>query len=60
MCVRLCRREYGKMVGLYLGPKRTVILNDYDLINEAFFRDDFVGRPAFLAGFDLLQGAPET
>ena len=63
--VELClsifdRKEYGKMVGMYFGSKRAVIINDYDLINEAFTRDEFVGRPSFMAGADKIQGLPES
>ncbi len=41
--------RYGDIVGLQLGPDRTVILSSTDLINEAMFRDEFSDRPAFKA-----------
>ena len=39
------RAKYGKLTGLYLGPLRTVVINDYDLMVEAFSRDEFAARP---------------
>lgn len=37
---------YGsKLIGLYLGPLPTVIVNDYDTVKEVLGRADFDGRP---------------
>jgi hypothetical protein len=38
-------KKYGKIVGLNLGGVPTVSIADYDLIQEAFDKDDFSGRP---------------
>ena len=39
------RKQYGPIVGFYLGGQRCILLNDFDLINEAFKDDRFCGRP---------------
>ncbi len=43
---RLVNR-YGRIVGLKIGSQRAVLLASYDLILEAFGREEFSGRPAF-------------
>ena len=47
------RKQYGPIVGFYLGDQRCVLLNDFDLINEAFKDDRFCGRPKQLR--DVFQ-----
>ena len=47
--------KYGKMIGLYFGPTPTVIIDDFDLITEAFSKDDFTDRP-FFQGNDIFRG----
>ena len=42
------RAQYGDIVGFSLGPQRCVLINDFDLLNEAFKDDRFTGRPAHL------------
>nr|AIL94130.1 cytochrome P450 CYP3032C1 [Tigriopus japonicus] len=44
------RGEYGDIFGLFLGSSRTIILNDFDSIQESGFHEDFMDRPKFLAG----------
>lgn len=44
------RGEYGDIFGLFLGPSRTIILNDFDSIQESGFHEDFMDRPRFLPG----------
>ena len=39
------RELYGPIVGFHLGEQRCVLLNDFDLVNEAFKDDRFCGRP---------------
>ena len=39
------KEKYGKMVGLWMGPRRAVIINDYKLIVEAGQRDELIYRP---------------
>ena len=50
------REEFGPAVGLYLGPQRTVVLNDFDLIQEAFQKDEFQDRLYIKAVFAQLPG----
>ncbi|TRY72026.1 hypothetical protein TCAL_09973 [Tigriopus californicus] len=44
------RGKYGDIFGLFLGPSRVVVLNDFDSIQESGFHDDFLDRPSFLPG----------
>lgn len=44
------------MVGFYLGPQRTVILNTADLINEAMGMDDLADRPQ-LPSLETVRGS---
>ncbi|TRY63592.1 hypothetical protein TCAL_08284 [Tigriopus californicus] len=44
------RGKYGDIFGLFLGPSRIVVLNDFDSIQESGFHDDFSDRPKFLPG----------
>lgn len=46
------------MVGLYMGPFRTVYLNDYDLICEAFNADTVVNRPDY-DGVRYMRGGQQ-
>jgi len=39
--------RYGPVIGYYSGMNRTVVLSDYDVITEAFTRDDLSDRPCF-------------
>ena len=39
------RKKYGPIVGFYLGEQRCVLINDFDMLNEAFKDDRFCGRP---------------
>lgn len=38
-------REYGPIYQLYFGPKRVIIISDYNLVREAFRQPVFSGRP---------------
>ncbi|XP_014674274.1 PREDICTED: cytochrome P450 18a1-like [Priapulus caudatus] len=37
--------KYGKLLHLWMGEKLVVVVNDYELIKEAFKREEFSGRP---------------
>ena len=39
------RKKYGPIVGFYLGEQRCILINDFDMLNEAFKDDRFCGRP---------------
>ena len=39
------RELYGPIVGFYLGDERCVLLNDFELVKEAFKDERFCGRP---------------
>ena len=55
------RQQYGPIVGFYLGSQRCVLLNDFDLISEAFKDDRFCGRPQQLQDvFHALFQSDET
>merc|ERR1711936_1448185 len=47
------RKQYGPIVGFYLGDQRCVLLSDFDLVNEAFKDERFCGRPKQLR--DVFQ-----
>lgn len=42
------RRRHGPAVGFRLGGQLSVVISDFDLLNEAFKDDRFCGRPANL------------
>ena len=39
------RERYGDIVGFKLGDQQCVVINDFDILNEAFKDDRFCGRP---------------
>ncbi len=43
----LCSKRYGGIFGLFLGPQRTVVLTDLDVINETMAKDEYADRPRF-------------
>ena len=42
------RRRYGDVVGFQLGNQVSVVISDFDILNEAFKDDRFCGRPSNL------------
>ena len=48
--------KYGKCVGLYLGPRRTVLLSDYHMIKEMFKMKEFALRPPFVPSNEARVG----
>ena len=42
------RKEYGAIVGFKLGNQLSVVISDFDMLNEAFKDDRFCGRPSNL------------
>ena len=39
------RENFGPVNGLYFGNTPTIVIHDFDLIEEAFKREEFSGRP---------------
>jgi len=42
------RRRFGPVVGFRLGSQLSIVISDFDLLNEAFKDDRFCGRPSNL------------
>jgi cytochrome P450 len=59
------RRRHGSIVGFQLGGQPSVVISDFDVLNEAFKDDRFCGRPAnlqeiFAAFFSSGRGEKST
>jgi len=39
-------KQYGPIFGMWMGPERTVVVSDYDLIVEMGAREEFSDRPS--------------
>ena len=39
------RKNYGSIVGFHLGHQPCIVINDFDILNEAFKDERFCGRP---------------
>ncbi len=50
------RRKYGDVYGMYLGPNRTVVVSDFDLIQEVGSNEAFQDRQNFPVGTELRGG----
>ena len=53
---RKFRSTYGDIFGFSFGPRKAVVLNNYDLVQEAFSKADFAGRPLLKAWEYMRQG----
>ena len=49
------RKKYGDVVGLFLGPNRSVIVSDFDTIQEVGGHPNFANKPK-LEGMAYLRG----
>jgi len=43
------KEKYGKIVGLYFGPRLTIIISDFDDVNELLTKEETADRPPFPA-----------
>ncbi len=48
--------RYGKIFGCWLGPLETVVVNDFDLIQEVGAREALIARPEFDFFADIRGG----
>ena len=49
-------QKYGDIFSIYVGRTPVVVLNSFDLIKEAFSRQEFVGRPGNFSGTFFQKG----
>ena len=56
--MKVCRKTYGELFTVWLGERAMVIFNDYDQIQEAFFKNGevFAGRPQNESFSEILRG----
>ncbi len=54
---RKLRREYGDIYGFHMGPRKVVVLNTYELIQEACSKIIFAARPPMQVWEQLRQGS---
>ncbi len=50
------RKKYGSVYGLFVGQERTIVVSDFDLIQEVGSNLDFVNRQFFTASADEIRG----
>ncbi len=50
------RRKYGNVFGLFLGSDRTIVVSDFDLIQEVGSNPDFQNRQDFSAAAPEIRG----
>ena len=49
-------KRYGDVFSIFLGTKPVVILNNYDVIKEAFGKMELSGRPTIFSGTFFQKG----
>lgn len=48
------QQQYGRVVGLFLGPMPTILVGGYESVTEALMNQDLNGRPSFMPLIDIF------